>query len=104
MCGVGGRFPVDVDAVEGPVFHECHGCVCELSAGSGCTGGGGEVGGVGPAADAEEDFEVAVVLLEDVKLFDAAISVVSNVVPGIGRIMLLKIRIRIRGVARAVSV
>src|SRR5262249_44906017 len=51
----------------------------------GAAGGGGgrgsEVGAIGPAADGEENLEVAVTLLQQVELLEAAIQVGANVVP-----------------------
>ena len=43
------------------------------AAGRGCRDG--EVGTVGPAADGEEGFEMAVPFFEEVKLFGAAVGV-----------------------------
>lgn len=41
----------------------------------------GEVGGVGPAADGEEDLQVTVGLFEEEELLDAAVDVGAGVVP-----------------------
>ena len=54
--GGGGVFPVDVEAVEAEVCEEGDGGGGEEGAAGGGGCGGGEVGGVGPAADGEEDF------------------------------------------------
>lgn len=85
--GFRGRvFPVDVDAVETPVFDERQGRSGELGARFGGGGGQGEAAGrglgVGPAADGEEDADVAVGFFEEVELFDAAVDVGAVVVPG----------------------
>lgn len=53
---------------------------------------GGEVGGVGPATDGEEDLELAVSLLEEEELLDAAVDIGPRVVPGVGRIVLVRVR------------
>ena len=76
-----GVFPVDVEAVEAEVGKEADGGRGEKRAGGWRAGGGGEGWGVGPAADAEEDFEVAVGFLEEEELLDAAVDVFADVVP-----------------------
>ena len=81
--GVLGIFPVDVDAVEAEVFDQLDGRLSEFLAASGGGGRGGEVGGVGPAADGEEDFEGTVAGFEDVELFKTAVEVDAGVVPGV---------------------
>lgn len=52
-----------------------------------------KVARVGPAADTEDDLQVAVSLLQEVELFDAAVDVVARVVPGIGGIVLVSVRL-----------
>ncbi len=51
----------------------------------------GEIGAVGPAADAEEDLEVPVPLLVQVELFGAAVEVGARVVPGVRRPVLVRV-------------
>lgn len=66
VCGLGsggGILPVDVEAVETEVCEEGDAAACEGGAAGGGGCHGGEVWGVAPAADAEEGFKVAVVLL-----------------------------------------
>ena len=81
-------FPVDVEAVEAEVGDELDGGLGEGLAAGGGGGWEGEVGGVGPAADGEEDFEVAVALFEEEELLDAAVDVGAGVVPGVGGVVL----------------
>jgi hypothetical protein len=52
----------------------------------------GEIGRQGPTSDGEKDLELAVLLLEEEQLFDAAIYVVSGFIPGITRIVFVDIR------------
>jgi len=84
LLGGGGILPVDVDAVEAEVLDELDAALGEaLAAG---WGGGWRVEvfgrvGVRPAADGEEHFEVAVALLEQEELLDAAVDVGAHVVP-----------------------
>lgn len=57
-----GVFPIDINAIEPEVLDEFYGGRGEFLS-AGCAGGGdGEVGGVGPAADGEEDLQGAVLL------------------------------------------
>ena len=51
-----GIFPINVYAIESEVLYEFHGGRSEFLARGGGGGGDGEVGGVCPAADREEDF------------------------------------------------
>lgn len=83
LGGGGGILPVDVEAIETEVCEEGDAAGSESGAagGGGCRGG--EVGGVAPAADAEEGFEVAVVLLEEVELLGAAVEVGARGGPGV---------------------
>jgi hypothetical protein len=81
--GVLGVFPVNVDAVEAEVFDQLDRRLGEFLAASGGGGRGGEVGGVGPAADGEENFEGTVAGFEDVELFKTAVEVGASVVPGV---------------------
>lgn len=84
LLGGGGILPIDVDAVEAEVLDELDAALGEaLAAG---WGGGWRVEvfgrvGVRPAADGEEHFEVAVALLEQEELLDAAVDVGAHVVP-----------------------
>lgn len=71
----------------------------EVSATSGGRGWGCEVGGEGPAADGEEDFERAVLAFEDVELFEAAIEVDADIVPGVA----LPVNVSIRPLVCEVS-
>jgi hypothetical protein len=48
-----------------------------------------EVGGVGPAADGEEDFELAVLLLLQEELLQAAVDVGADIVPRVVGIVLV---------------
>lgn len=54
-------------------------------------GGGGcrdvEVGAVAPAADAKEDFQMAVAFLQEMELFEAAVYVGTGVVPAVGGVV-----------------
>lgn len=79
--GVGGVFPVDIEAVEAEVCEQFDGGRGKQGAGRGGGGGGGEGGRVGPAADGEERLEVAVGFFEEIELFGAAVEVCSDVVP-----------------------
>lgn len=83
--------PVDVQPVETEVFEQLDSARGEALAA--CFGRCGlrEVGGVGPAADGEEDFEAAVALLEQVELLYAAVDVGAHVVPGVGRVVLFDV-------------
>ena len=54
-------------------------------------GYGRKLGRVCPAADGEEGFEVAVLLLEQVELLDAAVGVFPCVVPRVGRVVLFEV-------------
>ena len=83
-----GVLPVDVEAVEAKVHDQLDGGLGECLAASWGGRGEGEVGGVGPSADGEEDFEVAVAFLEEVQLFYAAVDVGTGVVPGVGWVVL----------------
>jgi hypothetical protein len=72
-------------------FHEGDSRVTETLAPGFCRGNGGELGRVGPAADGEERLHLPVLLLEEVQLFDAAISVFPLVVPRVCGVVLLKV-------------
>lgn len=51
----------------------------------------GEIGRQGPSSDGEKGLELAVLLLEEEQLFDAAVDVVSGFIPGISRIVFVEI-------------
>lgn len=51
----------------------------------------GEIRGVGPAPDGEQDFQLPVLLLEQEELLDTAVHIGANVVPRIGGVMLLDV-------------
>lgn len=51
-----------------------------------------EVGRIRPSADGQQDLEFPVPLLEQEQLLDAAVHIVSRIVPRIRRIMLLLVR------------
>lgn len=91
--------PVDVEPVEAEVLEQLHGRLGEALAAGGRRGGRGEVGAVGPAADGEQDLEVAVALLEEVELLDAAVDVGADVVPGVARVVLLDVGPAVRHVS-----
>lgn len=87
--------PVNVKSIEPEVFHKVHGCLSKLFAsgvGGGCPG---EVGRIGPSTNRKEHLEVAVLLLHKVEPLNAAIDIVSCVAPGIVRVMLFQIRVRV---------
>lgn len=84
-------FPIDVEAVEAEVGEELD-CGAGEGLASGRGGGGlGEVGGVGPAADGEEGFKVAVLLFEEEELLDAAVDVGADVVPAVGGVVFFEV-------------
>ena len=99
LSGVCGVFPVDVEAVEAEVFEELDGAVGEGLDLLGGVCGGGEVGGVGPAADGEEDVEVGVGLFEEVELLHAAVDVGADIVPGVGGVVLFEVGVGVGEVA-----
>lgn len=73
--------PVNVDAIETEIFDELHAAGCKA-----CSAGFSarrccEVGRVRPAADREEHFEIAVLLLQKIELLKAAVQVCAYVVP-----------------------
>lgn len=50
-----------------------------------------EVRAVGPASDTEQCLHVAIFLLQEVELFDAAVGVVPSFAPAVIRVVLLQI-------------
>lgn len=57
-----------------------------------------EVCGVSSATNAQQNFHMSIVFLENVELFEATINIFAYIIPGVGRIMLLKIGVTIREV------
>ncbi len=99
LCGGSRILPVDVQAVETEICEHGDAAAGEGGAagGGGCRGG--EAGGVAPAADAEEGFQVAVVFLEEVELLGAAVEVKAGGGPGVGRVVLFDVGVGITQVA-----
>jgi hypothetical protein len=91
LCVVCWIFPVYIDPIKAPVFHKSDGSARELSTTSIRAGCSRKVCGVGPASNTKNHFQVAIVLLKDIKLLDTSIGVVSYVIPRICRIMLLEV-------------
>ena len=89
LLRVGGVLPVDVEAVEAEVLNEFDSGVGKGLAAAVGGGRDGEVGAVGPAADGEEDLEVAAALLQEEELLDAAVDVGARVVPAVGGVVLV---------------
>lgn len=54
-----------------------------------------EIGRVSPATDRKQDLQLAVLLLEQEKLLDTSVRIVTDVIPRICRVMLLNIRPRV---------
>lgn len=55
----------------------------------------GEIRGVGPATDRKQNLQLAVLLLEQEKLLDTSIRIVTDIVPRVCRVMLLEIGPRV---------
>ena len=90
LCLVGGIFPVDVQAVEAEVLDEADGGggECLPAMRRGCWEG--EVGGVGPSADGEDDFKMPMGLFEEEELLKAAIEVGARFGPRVRGVVLCK--------------
>lgn len=94
LIGILGVLPVDIDTVEAKILDESNARGSELLAAFFgacwlvkvlvCVG-------VRPAADGEQDLEVAVRLLEEEKLLQVAIDIVARVLPGVTLPVLLDI-------------
>jgi hypothetical protein len=80
-----GILPVNVKAIEGKVLEQGDSALGKLLPAFRGRGWHWEVGTVSPTANRQEDFQVAVTLLVDVQLFQAAVEVVAGVVPGVSR-------------------
>jgi hypothetical protein len=80
-----GILPVNVQTIEGKVFQQGDSALGKLLPAFRGRGWHREVGTVSPTANRQEDFQVAVVLLVDVQLFQTAVEVVAGVVPGVSR-------------------
>jgi hypothetical protein len=87
--------PIDVDAIKATVLQQLHAAVGKRLAALGSRGGLGKVGGVGPAANAQEHLHVAVPLFEEVELLDAAVHIVAGVIPRVSGVVLVRVGPRI---------
>ncbi len=76
-------------------FDEGHRRVAETLSSRLGRGDGSKLGRVCPSSDREQRLHVPVLLLEEVQLLDAAVGIVSLIVPRVCGVVLLKVRVAI---------
>jgi len=80
-----GILPIYVETIEGKVLEQGDSTLGEFLPAFRSRGRCWEVGAICPAADRQEDLQVAVALLVKVELLQTAVEVVANIVPRISR-------------------
>ena len=75
--------------VETEVLEDLDCAARKLGTTLGCRCGLRKVGGVGPAANRQQDLQLAVALFQEVELLCAAVDIGASVIPGVGRVVLV---------------
>lgn len=90
--------PVNIQSIKAKVLHQIHSRRSKLL--SSCIRGkwSSKVTRVGPASDRQKNFEVAIILLQQIELLHAPVQVGTDIVPRVAGEMLLDIRPGIRHV------
>jgi len=95
LAGISRVLPININPVEPQVLNKLYTRARELGTAGSSRCRLGEVSRVRPPPNGEDCLEFAVALLEKVELLDAAVDVVTRIVPGVGRVVLLEVRVRV---------
>ena len=96
---VGGVLPINIDAIETQVLHKLNSAAGEHCAARGRRSGWSKVWRISPSTNTEQGLHLSVGLLEKVKLFDAAIHIGTDIIPGVGGVVLVGVCIGIAQVS-----
>jgi hypothetical protein len=89
---------ININTIKAKILQQLRSRVCKLLTSSLGVKGSSKVRGIGPASNRQKNLKLRVSLLEQEKLLDTAIDIVSGIIPGISRIMLVSIRPGVRQV------